>query len=141
MTTIKASAKKVWDVLWNDASYRAWTKPFNESSYAVSDWKEGSKILFLSGDGSGMHSIIDKKVPGQYMAFKHMGIVKDGIEQPADEESKSWAGAMETYTLNEKNGMTELKVELDVTEEYEQYFIEPFPKALEKVKELAEESS
>ncbi len=58
---IKAPREKVWQILWEDATYRQWTSVFNESSYAVSDWEEGSKIQFLSADGSGMYSLIDKK--------------------------------------------------------------------------------
>ncbi|MEO5890401.1 MAG: hypothetical protein ABIQ31_09120 [Ferruginibacter sp.] len=47
-TTIKAPAEKIWSVLWSDKTYRAWTGIFDEGAYAVPDWKEGSKILFLS---------------------------------------------------------------------------------------------
>jgi len=43
---INATKEKVWDILWNDATYTQWTSIFCEGSHAVSDWKEGSKILF-----------------------------------------------------------------------------------------------
>ena len=60
-TNIKAPAAKVWQVLWDDATYRQWTGAFQEGSYAVSDWKEGSKIHFLSPNGDGMFGIIAEK--------------------------------------------------------------------------------
>ena len=63
-TTINAPKEKVWNVLWNDETYKAWTSVFSEGSCAVSDWNEGSKILFLDGKGSGMYSTIAKKIPG-----------------------------------------------------------------------------
>ena len=138
LTEIKAPKEKVWKILWDDATYRKWTSAFGEGCYAVSDWAEGSKVLFLGGEGEGMHSIIAKKVPNQFMSFKHMGTVKDGKEQPESEESKKWSGAMENYSLDEKNGVTELAVTLDITEDFEQFFKETFPKALEVVKSLAE---
>ena len=51
---INAPKEKVWNILWEDASYRKWTTPFCEGSYAVNDnWKEGSKVLFLSPGGDG----------------------------------------------------------------------------------------
>ena len=75
-TNIKATKDKVWEILWNDATYREWTRVFSEGSYAVSDWKEGSKVQFLSNDGDGMYSIIEKSSPGRYMSFKHLGVVK-----------------------------------------------------------------
>jgi hypothetical protein len=37
--------------MWDDSTYRQWTSAFSEGSHAVSDWKEGSKVLFLSPEG------------------------------------------------------------------------------------------
>lgn len=130
---VNAPKEKVWDSLWQDANYRKWTSAFAEGSHAVSDWNEGSKILFLGDKNSGMHSIIEKKIPHQQMTFKHMGEVKDGIETTSD-----WAGSKESYVLSETNGVTELNVELDSTEEFQDYFNETFPKALELVKQISE---
>jgi hypothetical protein len=137
-TNIKATKDKVWEILWNDATYREWTSVFSEGSYAVSDWKEGSKVQFLSNDGDGMYSIIEKSSPGRYMSFKHLGVVKNGKEQPNDEETKKWSGSMENYTLNDVEGFTELIVEIDITEDHEDYFRNTFPKAVQKIKEISE---
>ena len=135
---IHAPKVKVWHTLWDEDTYRAWTSVFNEGSYAVSDWEEGSKIQFLSSDGSGMFSIIAAKRPNEFMSFRHLGIVKDGEEQHIDEETENWSGALENYTLSENNGITHLLVEMDMVEDHQQYFQDTFPKALERVKELAE---
>ena len=75
--TIDANPDKVWQVLWDDSTYRKWAGVFQEGSYAVSDWKEGSKIQFLNKEGEGMDSIISECKPKVYMAFKHLGIIKD----------------------------------------------------------------
>jgi len=130
---VNAPKEKVWDSLWQDANYRKWTSAFAEGSHAVSDWNEGSKILFLGNENSGMYSIIEKKILNQEMIFKHMGEVKDGIETTSD-----WAGSKESYLLSETNGVTELNVELDSTDEFQDYFNETFPKALELVKQISE---
>lgn len=135
---INATPEKVWDILWNEDTYSKWTSIFNESSYAISDWEEGSKIQFLSSDGNGMFSVIDKKVPGEYMSFKHMGIVRNGEEQHTDKETENWTGAKENYTLVRKNGGTELSVEMEMTDDFQKYFEDTFPQALQKVKEMAE---
>lgn len=136
-TSIHASKNKVWDVLWNDATYRKWTSAFMEGSYAESDWNEGSKVLFLDGNGRGMYSIIERKVPAEFMSFRHIGEVKDGVEQPVD-ETKGWSGSTENYTLKEVNGITELFVEMDMVAEMTDYFNKTFPVALENVKKLSE---
>ena len=135
---IHAPREKVWKVLWDDDTYRHWTSVFSAGSYAVSDWKEGSRIQFLSSDGNGMFSEIAKSRPPEFMSFRHLGVIKDGEEQHMDQETENWVGALENYELTQKNGVTELTVEMDVTEDFQKYFQETFPKALEKVKELAE---
>ena len=98
----------------------------------------GSKLLFLTPAGEGMFSTIAKKIPSEFMSFKHIGVVKDGKEQPQDDKTKDWSGAMENYLLSEYNGITELKVGVEIVEEYESYFLEKFPKALDNLRVLAE---
>jgi uncharacterized protein YndB with AHSA1/START domain len=132
-TSIKASREKVWQVLWNDDTYRKWTAVFCEGSHAESDWKEGSEIKFLGPDGSGMFSIIETKIPNEQMSFRHLGELKNGVK-----ETKDWDGAMEKYFLTEADGTTELRVEIGMNEEYVKYFADIFPKALEIVKQLSE---
>ena len=128
----------MWNVLWDDVTYRKWTSTFSEGSYAISDWKEGSKILFLSPNGEGMFSTIAKKIPYEFMSFKRLGTVKGGEEQPDNEETKKWSGAMENYSLDEKNGVTELTVTMDITEDHDSYFRGFFSKSAGKFKGFAE---
>ena len=136
---IKAPKEKIWKVLWNDQTYRIWTSAFTDGSYAESDWNEGSKILFLDPKGQGMYSTIARKIPNEFMSFKHIGYVKDCKEQPVDEETKKWSGATENYMLKEHNGITTLTVENEISgEEWENMLKDAFPKALDKVKELSE---
>ena len=137
-TSINAPKEKVWKTLWDDSSYRKWTSVFGEGSYADTDWKEGSKVLFLDGKGEGMVSKIETNRPNEFMSFKHLGMVKNGVEDTESETVKGWAGALENYTLTEVNGTTELTVDMDITEDFQSYFTETFPKALEQVKVLSE---
>lgn len=139
-TLINATPEKVWKVLWDEDTYRQWTSVFCEGSYAEGDWKQGSKILFLSPGRNGMTSIITVKKPNEQMSFKHLGEVKNGIEDLNSEEVKKWSGAMEEYFLREINGQTELITELDLSEEHKAYFESTFPKALVRIKELAEQA-
>ena len=135
---INASVQKVWQVLWSDLTYRKWTSPFQEGSYALSDWTKGSEIQFLTPEGKGMYSIIEDCRKFEYMAFKHLGIIKNFEELPENEETKIWNGAMETYSLNEDNGKTTLIAKLDAEEQYLDFFNQWFPKAFVIVKELSE---
>ncbi len=136
---INASKQKVWNVLWDDASYRKWTSAFCEGSYAVTDnWRVGSKVLFLAPNGSGVVSSVATNRQNEFMSFKHVGWIKDGIEDLTSEKVMKWSGAMENYSLQEANGVTTLIVEIDVLDEEKEYFINSFPKALELVKSLTQ---
>ncbi|QSW90559.1 SRPBCC domain-containing protein [Flavobacterium endoglycinae] len=137
---IKTNPDKVWKVLWEDETYKKWTSVFCEGSYTVSDWNEGDKIHFMSPNGEGMNSIIEKKIPNEYMAFKHIGEIKDFKEQPLDEETKKWSGAMETYRLIPNGEFTDLVAKVDAGEKFVDYFKDVFPKGLEVVKQLSEEN-
>lgn len=137
-TSINAPKEKVWKTLWDDATYGKWTSVFSPTSYADTDWKEGSKVLFLDGGGSGMVSRIETIRPNEFMSFRHLGEVKNGVEDTESDKVKGWAGALENYTLKEVNGITELTVDMDMNEDYKDYFVGTFPKALEQLKLLSE---
>ena len=138
--SINAPKEKVWRVLWDDSTYPKWTSVFSEGSQAQTDWKKGSKVLFGDGKGNGMLAIIAEKIPNEFMSFKHLGEVKDGVEDVSSEKVQSWAGATENYTLKGDGSHTELKVEMDITDDFMEYFEKTFPQALAKVKELAEKN-
>ncbi len=134
---INASPKKVWQVLWSDPTYRQWTSAFQVGSYAVSDWKQGSKINFLSPEGNGMYSTINECIPFEKMSFIHLGEIKNFVEQPETPESKKWSGSKEIYTLTKKENQTVLEVSFDSSDEFTAYFESAFPKALEIVQKIA----
>jgi hypothetical protein len=138
---IKAPKERVWKVLWEDATYREWTSVFSEGSYATGGWEEGSRVRFLTPEGSGMYSTVLKNIPAQQMTFQHLGVVKDGVDQPEDEESRKWSGSLESYMLREEGDTTSLNVEIDSVEEFKGFFSEVFPKALEKIRSLSEKFS
>ncbi len=51
---------------------------------------------------------------------------------------ESWAPAFENYRLKEIDGGTEFKLEVDTIDEEYDYFMETWPKALDKLKEISE---
>jgi uncharacterized protein YndB with AHSA1/START domain len=139
--TIDAPKEKVWKALWDIDSYRSWTSAFAEgSTVETENWKKGSKVLFLDSRGFGMVSRVDENIPNRYMSFKHLGEVKNGVEDTTSEKVKEWAGATENYTLNEADGKTEVVVDMDLNEEFAAIFKDIWPKALKNLKELAEKN-
>jgi hypothetical protein len=132
---INAPRERVWKVLFDEWTYRDWTSVFAPGSYAETDWSEGSKALFLDGNGNGMVSRIAKSKPHEYLSIEHLGIVKDGKE---DTQIKDWNGAIESYILKQTEDGTVLKIEMDANEEWKDYFSKTWPLALSKVKEISE---
>lgn len=139
---IKAPKEKVWDTMLNEDTYRVWTEIFMPGSHYVGDWNKGSKILFLapgeSGKMGGMVSRIKENRLHEYISIEHLGMVEEGKEDTSSEAVQAWAGARENYTFKEVNGATEVLVDVDMAEEYKQMMQDMWPKALQKLKELAE---
>lgn len=138
---INAPRERVWNIMIDDAGFREWTEPFMAGSHFVGTWDEGSKILFLApGENgeAGMVSRIRANRRHEFISIEHLGVVDSGIEDTTSEAVKGWAGALEEYTLREVAGATELLVETDTAEEYREMFESTWPKALERLKDLAE---
>jgi len=64
-----------------------------------------------------------------------MADTKDSGEQ---EREKEWTGGEESYSLPENDGSTTLTVDIDLPPGQEENFKDSFPKALERVRILAE---
>ena len=132
-TEIHAPIEKVWEALWNEDSYKEWTKHFVPGSHYVSDWLIGGKTLFLGPDGNGMFATITKLEKPSEVIFLHQGEIWDGVEKESIAK-----GAYEKYMLIESNGSTTLTVSVDVDEQYEDHMDEGFSKGLDEVKRIAE---
>ena len=135
---IHAPKDDIWRALISDATYRKWTSVFEDGSHVVTDWREGSKVLFLTPAGNGMVSRIVAHRQNELLTIQHLGTVMKGVEDTEGTEAKEWAGALENYSLWEANGASILTVEVDVNDEYQGYFQEKWPKALGKLKDIAE---
>lgn len=143
---INATKAHVWDVMLGNTTYRVWTKAFNEGSYFQGAWEQGSEIRFLgpnpngSGEG-GMFSRIHENRMHEFLSIEHLGIIQNGVVDTTSDEVKKWTPAFENYTFDEKDGGTELKIDLDVADEYKDMFNDMWPKALQLLKQLAEKAA
>ena len=133
---INASKENVWNTLWTDAAFRDWANIIDEGTYIKGVMKEGNEIQFISSvNGYGVTSLIEILSPNEFILFRHSADTKESGEQ---EREKEWTGGEESYSLIEKNGITTLVVKMDIPPEQEETFNERFPRALERVKTLAE---
>jgi len=140
---INAPREKVWDIMLSDVTYREWTKEFNPGSYYKGDWNEGSKIVFLGTDvegkgEGGMVSRIKENRSPEFISIEHIGIVSNGVEDTSPDAMKDWAGALENYTFNERDGATELLIDTDVSDAEMGTMESMWKKALLTLKEICE---
>ena len=132
---IEAPKEKVWQTLWEDKTFRDWGSIIDEGQYMEGVLAEGSEVQFISSEGLGVTSFVEKLIPYEYVAFKQ---VADTMDSGKEEREKEWTGGTESFELTEKNGITNLIVKIDIPLGLEEIFKDRFPKALERVKILAE---
>ena len=142
-TFINAPKEKVWHTMLDDKTYREWTSAFNPGSYYKGNWEQGSKILFLGpnpqgGGEGGMVSRIRENRLYKYIGIDHLGIMMDGKEDTTSDAVKDWVGAQENYTFTEKDGGTELTIDMSIADSEKEMMEAMWKKALVRLKELCE---
>lgn len=143
---INAIAQKVYEMmlgLKDKGTYQHWTSAFNPTSTYDGSWEKGSKIYFVGldehGKKGGMVSEIEEHQPANFVSIRHYGFLDGDTEITEGEEVEKWAGGHENYTFEEINGITTVTVDIDVVDEYLDYFKNTYPNALDKLKEISEQ--
>lgn len=133
---IHATKQKVWDSLWQDETFRDWAGIIDPGTYMAGELKQGAEVQYISAEnGYGVTSLVEKLTPGEYVLLRHSADTQDAGERERDKE---WTGGKESYSLMEQDGTTTLTAAFDVPPDLEDYFTANYPKALERVKVLAE---
>lgn len=144
-TEVLADSKKCYETMLglnNIEDYEAWTAVFNPTSTYKGKWEQGSRMYFVGTDEAGveqgMVADIKELNPTKFVSIMHIGTFFDGKELLEGEEVEKWAGSFENYSFSESNGKTTIKVDIDVLEEYLDYFEENYPNSLQRLKERIE---
>lgn len=144
--SINAPAKEVYDVMLgisNKSTYEQWTALFNPTSTYEGSWNKGNKMLFVGtddqGNKGGMVSEVADNIPGRFVSIRHYGMLQGNAEITDGPEVEKWANSYENYTFEENNGITKVTIDLDTSEDFEDYMNQHYPKALDKLKEICEQ--
>lgn len=136
---IDAPRRRVWHAMLDPQPYREWTSAFCEGSYYEGGWEAGQRIRFLTPSGEGMVAEIAEHRPLEFVSIRHLGAIHaGGAEDLTSDEVRAWAPAYENYTFSESGGRTRVQVDMDVLPEYEAFMAETWPKALARLKAIAE---
>jgi len=119
--------------------------PFSPTSYYKGTWEKGTTMHFLAedenGNISGMISRIKENITNKFISIEHYGWIQNGEEITEGEEVEGMKGALENCTITLKGIQTELKVDTDTFLEMKDFFLNTWPKALEKLKSICEGNS
>ena len=142
---INASARKVYETmlgLSDKNTYEQWTAEFNPTSTYKGSWDKGGTIYFIGtdeeGKRGGMIAEIAENIPHEFVSIRHYGILDGDEEITSGEQVEKWSGGFENYSFYETDGMTTVKVEMNTTEDFRDYFNQAWPKALNKLKDIIE---
>ncbi|MTI39631.1 SRPBCC family protein [Fulvivirga lutimaris] len=145
-TVVNAPAKKAYRAMLgldDIKTYEYWTAAFNPTSSYEGSWDKGSKILFVGtdpeGNKGGMVSEIAENIANKFVSIRHYGMLQGDKEITSGPEVEKWAGSLEEYTFEENDGTTTITVEVDADSDFAEYFDNTWPKAFEKLKEIAEQ--
>ncbi|HET6226356.1 MAG TPA: SRPBCC domain-containing protein [Bacteroidia bacterium] len=135
---INTSKENVWKVLTEDKYNRQWYAEFMEGTYAVTDWKENSKVIFKDPKGSGMVGKIVSSKPQELLSIEYTGMLLDNKEDYQTKDALQIKGGREIYALSGKDNHTQLAISGDMPEEFFNTMSKAWDKALDKLKLTAE---
>jgi uncharacterized protein YndB with AHSA1/START domain len=138
-TDIAASAQKVWDTMIGHETYKDWTNAAWPGSDYKGEWKQGENIRFAGEDGTGTLATVTTFEPYTKILLTHIALLQPGsVADTESEWAKKWVGSLEGYTFAEKDGTTNLTIDMKIYEDWEDMFNNDWPIALARLKEICE---
>lgn len=137
--TIHAPVATVWEKMLDPEDYRRWTAAFAPGSRFEGSWEQGAKIRFLAPPANdGMLSEIAENRHHEFISIRHLGMLRDGVEDTTSDAVRAWAPAYENYTFTAVPGGTRLVIDQDVPADWAEHMLDGWPKALALLAALCE---
>jgi uncharacterized protein YndB with AHSA1/START domain len=135
---IKAPRERVWEVLWDDTTFRDWTSALSADASGArleSDWEEGGRFEYFEGD-AGSYGVIETLVPAEHVGFRHLGVIDGGEDRPSEDADRF----LEEYRLEQAGDVTTLWMsQVAPPAAHRDVFEAAIPRALERLRQLAEQ--
>ncbi|MEJ7769274.1 MAG: hypothetical protein WKF89_15755 [Chitinophagaceae bacterium] len=138
---IQAPKQKVWEVLFDDRFSRIWYVIFSEGTHAITDWVQGSTVVFKDSTECGLLGKVVVNKPFEKLSLEYEGVLMYSKEDYDSEMAVSIKGGLETYVLDEKNGNTLLSIACDMSPDQFESMSHSWDDALLKVKDLSEQNN
>lgn len=137
---IQSPRPMVWDVMLSPDTYREWAATFEPGSHYEGSWDQGSDIEFLgseseTGEVGGMFAQVVENRQHEYVSVAHLGEIRGSERVPYPGDTP----VLENYTFADISDGTHLSIDIiGFPDAYEDMMNGLWPKALDKLKELAE---
>ncbi len=139
---IHAGIENVYNTMLGEKTFKEWTSEFNPTSDFEGSWEKGSKILFVGvnkeGKREGMVGLIKENIPYKFVSIKYIGLVDGEKEITEGPEIEGWANTFENYSFSGNDIQTTVAVDIDIQDQWVDYFEKTYPKALERLKQICE---
>lgn len=140
--TIQAPRQHVWQTMLDLKGYEAWTAAFSEGSTYRGSWDAGARICFVDPSGAGMVSEIAEHQPAVFVSIRHLGEVRQGVEDTSSDAVRAWAPAYENYRFTDTaDGGCALQVSLDTADAWADFMRDAYPRALALLKARCEQGA
>ncbi len=141
---IEAPVEMVFKSMIGREGYKQWTSVFCDSSDFEGSWSEGEKIIFLAlnkaGKREGMLGRVKAFVPHQFVSVEYYGVL-DGDDQITEGDiAEGFKGMYENFSFKRQDNGTIVSVDVDVEDAFKSYLLETYPKALNLLKQICEQS-
>lgn len=137
---INAPKEKVWEVLLLDKYTLQWYEAFGPGSHAETDWQLGSKAIFKDSSKEGIIGTIVVNRPAEVISIEYQGVITKGQADYDSMFAQAVKGCRETYRLLDKDGRTQLSIDVDFGAEYCDMMSEAWENALQQIKKFSEAS-
>jgi|SRR5690606_9607401 len=139
---IHAGIENVYDTMLGEKTFKKWTSEFNPTSDFEGSWEKGAKILFVGvnkeGKREGMVGLIEENIPYRFISIKYIGLLNGDKEITEGPEIESWVNTFENYSFSGNDIQTTVTVDIDIQDQWVDYYEKTYPKALERLKQICE---
>jgi uncharacterized protein YndB with AHSA1/START domain len=136
---ISAPAKKVWETMLQEETYKQWVAKSWPDSYYEGSWGEGEEIRFIGPEGSGTLAELVEVKPYERVLARHIALLgPGGSEDRTSDFAKGWIGITEEYRFSEQAGKTTVTVLIETNPEWRKMFDDGWPTALQELKKITE---
>lgn len=134
-----ASVEKVYSCLWESENYQHCTRVFCVGSYYQTEqFAEGHKIQLLSPTCDGKYGMLEKVDPCTLLILRHIGEIKNFLEQFVEQNSTPSSIASESFQLCAGPKGNELVVQIDTPPAKVLQMGSIFPASLQVLSRIAE---